>query len=131
VTPLIVGRGKVSAEPPVFRFVPCQSRAGKELVRDEIQQLLKSGPPRKELGALLTRIQRDKQLPDDTKSLGDGLWEARLDYGGNAYRLYYGKSAVELVLVMVKFAKKGGQGEQARAVKIARKRWADWRRSGI
>jgi phage-related protein len=112
---------------PKFIFDFFVTANGGEVVREEIRKILPAGPPRKEFGELLSRIQHDRQLPGDTDHLGDGLWEARLSYQRNAYRLYYAAGSTGAVLLGLKFHQKGGQGAQARAIKVARARLADWR----
>ncbi|MFJ2028980.1 type II toxin-antitoxin system RelE/ParE family toxin [Streptosporangium sp. NPDC087985] len=91
--------------------------------------MLEGGPPLKELGSLMTRIQLGKHLPRDTGSLGKGLYEARLSYVGNEYRLYYALGPQqEHVLLGLAFHQKGSQGAQDRVIDLARKRLADWLR---
>ncbi|WP_214327829.1 type II toxin-antitoxin system RelE/ParE family toxin [Nonomuraea sediminis] len=103
--------------------------SGNNVVSEEINDVLGDGPPKKELGALLTRIQFNRALARDTGPLGRGLFEARLTYIGNEYRLYfaYGPSG-EHVLLGLAFHKKGSQGAQDRVIDVARDRLADWLR---
>ncbi|MEV1168746.1 type II toxin-antitoxin system RelE/ParE family toxin [Nonomuraea sp. NPDC049784] len=94
---------------------------------EEIQDVLGDGPPKKELGALLSRIQFHRALPRDTRALGHGLFEAQLTYASNEYRLYfaYGPGGEHLLLGLA-FHKKGSQGAQDRVITVARDRLADW-----
>src|SRR5438067_1851486 len=125
-----VGEGHTvsQGEQRAWTFVFYTTAAGANVVQEEIRSTLGAGPPRKELGALLTRIQHDTQLRGDTGFLGKGLWEARLDYQGNAYRLYFYKQGDQAVLLGLHFHMKGGRGAQDRAIERARDRLADYRR---
>ncbi|MER6581826.1 type II toxin-antitoxin system RelE/ParE family toxin [Nonomuraea sp. NPDC001023] len=94
---------------------------------DEIKEVLGNGPPTRELGNLMTRIQRNQALPRDTKALGQGLFEARLTYASNEYRLYYAYGPQkEHILLGLAFHMKGSQGAQKRIITRARDRLADW-----
>ncbi|MFI6296894.1 hypothetical protein ACIBEJ_35255 [Nonomuraea sp. NPDC050790] len=101
--------------------------SGRRIVSEEIEEVLGRGPPKQELGLLMWRIQLGQTLPRDTKSLGKGLFEARLTYQSNEYRLYfaYGPSN-EHVLLGLAFHMKGSQGAQDRVVGRARERLAEW-----
>jgi phage-related protein len=121
----------MSGDAPRYTFEFFTTPAGHEVVRDEIRDVLGTGPPRKELGALLTRIQHCRQLDRDTAYLGKDLWEARLTDRGNEYRLYYAHDGSRAVLLGLLFHQKGGRGAQPRAIRKARKRLADWKRTSI
>ncbi|MET8865785.1 type II toxin-antitoxin system RelE/ParE family toxin [Nonomuraea sp. NPDC004580] len=104
-----------------------RTETGRPVVSEEIQEVLGDGPPKKELGALLTRIQYNRALPRDTKPLGQGLFEARLTYVGNEYRLYFAHGPQgEHVLLGLAFHRKGGNGAQKRVIARARERLAEW-----
>ncbi len=101
--------------------------SGREVVKEEIKDTLGQGPPRKELGALMTRISYGRAFPRDVNALGDGLLEARLSNEGNEYRLYYAHGPKgQAVLLGLAFHMKGGRGAQDRVIAVARKRLADW-----
>lgn len=105
---------------------------GNDIVRKEVYDTLQGGPPLKELGSLMTRIQYGRQLSGDVADLGQGLKEARLSYQGNMYRLYFAQARGQAALLLgLKFHAKGSQGKQDRMVKIARERLADARQQGI
>lgn len=105
------------------------SASGEPVVSKEVRKVLGGGPPLKELGALMTRIQLGKALPRDTGSLGGGLYEARLSHEGTEYRLYYALGPQrEHVLLGLAFHKKGGRGAQERVKELAGRRLADWLR---
>ena len=55
----------------------------------------------------------------DHKLLGDGVWEARLQFGPG-YRLYFGKSAQTLVLLLLG----GDKGSQTKDIERAKAYWA-------
>jgi putative addiction module killer protein len=57
----------------------------------------------------------------DHKQLGQGVWEARLDFGPG-YRLYFGKSGRELVLLLLG----GDKGTQRKDIKRAQEYWATY-----
>ncbi|NUW46225.1 type II toxin-antitoxin system RelE/ParE family toxin [Nonomuraea rhodomycinica] len=100
---------------------------GRPVVSEEIRDALGDGSPKKELGALLGRIQYNTALPRDTRSLGQGLYEARLTHTSNEYRLYfaYGPQG-DHVLLALAFHMKGSRGAQDRVMDRARDRLADW-----
>jgi putative addiction module killer protein len=54
----------------------------------------------------------------DHKSLGDGVWEARLPFGPG-YRLYFGKSGQELVLLLLG----GDKRSQTKDIQRAKTYW--------
>ena len=57
----------------------------------------------------------------DHKSVGGGVWEARLAFGPG-YRIYFGRVGRSVVLLLV-----GGQkGSQAKDIERARGFWADY-----
>ena len=55
----------------------------------------------------------------DHKQLGDGVWEARVAFGPG-YRVYFGKSGREVVLLLVG----GDKGSQSADIKRAKENWA-------
>jgi putative addiction module killer protein len=55
----------------------------------------------------------------DHKQVGDGVWEARLAFGPG-YRIYFGKSGAELVLLLLG----GDKGSQRKDIKDAKQNWA-------
>jgi putative component of toxin-antitoxin plasmid stabilization module len=104
-----------------------RTETGRPVVSEEIHEVLGDGPPKKELGALLSRIQYNRALPRDTKPLGQGLFEARLTYLTNEYRLYFANGPQgERVLLGLAFHMKGSRGAQDRVIGKARDRLADW-----
>jgi len=57
----------------------------------------------------------------DHKQVGDGVWEARLAFGPG-YRVYFGKSGRELVLLLLG----GDKGSQRKDIKRAKEAWATY-----
>ena|SRR5688572_13144360 len=55
----------------------------------------------------------------DHKQLGEGVWEARLDFGPG-YRIYFGRSGRDLVLLLLG----GDKGSQVKDIKQAKTFWA-------
>src|SRR5262245_50090353 len=59
----------------------------------------------------------------DHKSVGDGVWEARLDFGPG-YRLYFGKHGSSMILLL----NGGDKTSQSRDIRTAQSYWADYRK---
>jgi putative addiction module killer protein len=59
----------------------------------------------------------------DHKSVGDGVFELRIDYGAG-YRVYFGREGKTLVILLCG----GDKGSQQRDIAMAKKLWADHRR---
>lgn len=57
----------------------------------------------------------------DHKQLGDGVWEARCAFG-RGYRIYFGKSGREVVLLLLG----GDKGSQTKDIGRAKKYWATY-----
>jgi len=57
----------------------------------------------------------------DHKQLGGGVWEARLDFGPG-YRVYFGRSGRELVLLLLG----GDKGSQRKDINLAKVYWATY-----
>jgi putative addiction module killer protein len=57
----------------------------------------------------------------DHKDVGEGVWEARLDFGPG-YRVYFGKQGNELILLLVG----GDKGSQTRDIRRAKDFWAKY-----
>ena len=77
----------------------------------------------KERGAIRARILR-LQLgnPGDSKPVGDGVWELRIDVGPG-YRVYYARSGKITMLLLCGGSKKSQSADIARAKEY----WADFR----
>lgn len=58
----------------------------------------------------------------DCKSVGEGVWELRLDWGPG-YRVYYAKAGASLVLLLIGGDKRTQQAD----ISAARDYWRDWR----
>ena len=57
----------------------------------------------------------------DSKSLGEGIYELRLHFGGG-YRVYYGISGKKVILLLMGGAKK----TQTKDIKTARRYWKSY-----
>ncbi len=57
----------------------------------------------------------------DHKEVGEGVWEARLDFGPG-YRLYFGRSGREVVLLLLG----GDKTSQRKDIRRAREFWATY-----
>jgi putative addiction module killer protein len=60
--------------------------------------------------------------PADSKSIGDGVWERRIDWGPG-YRLYFGHDGRQLIVLLTGGTKQRQQTDITRA----RELWADYR----
>jgi putative addiction module killer protein len=58
----------------------------------------------------------------DSKSVGAGVWEARLTFGPG-YRLYFGKDGETVVVLLLG----GAKGSQRRDIRRAQDFWRDYR----
>lgn len=61
----------------------------------------------------------------DVKSVGDGIWEARI-HSGPGYRLYFGKSDGRLILLLAG----GDKSTQEKDIKKAKEYWNDFKENG-
>jgi putative addiction module killer protein len=59
----------------------------------------------------------------DHKAIGEGIWEARLDFGPG-YRLYFGKLGPAAVVLILG----GDKRSQAADIRLAKVAWADFLR---
>jgi len=57
----------------------------------------------------------------DHKSVGDGVWEARMTFGVG-YRLYFGKDRNKIVVLLVG----GDRSSQTKDIKSARRYWSEY-----
>jgi putative addiction module killer protein len=57
----------------------------------------------------------------DSKSVGEGVWEARLAFGPG-YRLYFGRQGKTVILLLLG----GDKGSQTRDIRRAKRYWADF-----
>ena len=57
----------------------------------------------------------------DVKPVGDGIWEARVDWGPG-YRVYYAQAGKQLVLLLIG----GDKRKQQSDIKLAQEYWKDW-----
>ena len=64
----------------------------------------------------------EQGLKPDVKSVGEGVHEARIDYGPG-YRLYFANEGAELVILLLC----GDKRTQAKDIVAARKYWFDYR----
>ena len=57
----------------------------------------------------------------DYKSVGNGVWEARLLFG-SGYRLYFGKDGNKIIVLLVG----GDKASQSRDIKFAQRYWNEY-----
>ncbi len=57
----------------------------------------------------------------DHKSVGEGVWEARLPFGPG-YRIYFGKDGAAMILLLVG----GDKATQKKDIQRARRYWAEY-----
>jgi putative addiction module killer protein len=70
-------------------------------------------------GRLLLRFKKGNLR--DHKTVGGGVWEARLDFGPG-YRLYFGKEGAAVILLLVG----GDKSSQSKDIAAAKRYWADF-----
>jgi putative addiction module killer protein len=58
----------------------------------------------------------------DHKIVGDGVWEARLDFGPG-YRLYFAKDGIAVILLLAG----GDKASQAKDIATAKSYWSDFK----
>jgi putative addiction module killer protein len=64
----------------------------------------------------------ERGLKPDVRSVGEGVHEARIDYG-RGYRLYFGNDGADLVILLLC----GDKRTQDQDINVARKYWVDYR----
>ena len=57
----------------------------------------------------------------DVKPVGEGVWEARIDWGPG-YRIYYAQAGQRLILLLVG----GDKRKQQTDIELAHRYWMDW-----
>jgi putative addiction module killer protein len=62
----------------------------------------------------------------DTRNVGDGVWELKIDYGPG-YRVYYGIHEDQLILVLMA----GSKRTQVADIKKARTYWIEWKGTNV
>jgi putative addiction module killer protein len=69
------------------------------------------------------RIARlELNLFGDTRSVGDGIWELKIDLGPG-YRVYYAQSGKDMVLLLCG----GDKRNQKRDIRTAKEYWQEWK----
>ena len=91
--------------------------SGRSPFRDWLQEL--DSTTRARVQARILRFETGNL--GDHKQLGDGVWEARLAFGPG-YRVYFGRSGRELVLLLLG----GDKGSQRKDIKNAKESWATY-----
>lgn len=94
---------------------------GRNPFRDWLAGL--NGPVRARIQARVLRFSTGNL--GDHKSVGAGVWEARLMFGPG-YRIYFGKDGASFVLLLVG----GDKSSQARDIRRARQLWSDYKEGG-
>ena len=86
---------------------------------DEFAKWLKRLKDTTARARILVRIRRLSltENPGDVKSIGDGIYEMRIDYGPG-YRLYYALRGNELILLLMGGDKSSQQKDIEKAKKI-------------
>jgi putative addiction module killer protein len=91
--------------------------SGRSLFRDWLERLDLAARAR--VQARILRFETGNL--GDHKQLGDGVWEARLAFGPG-YRIYFGRTGRELVLLLLG----GDKGSQRKDIKRAKEAWATY-----
>ncbi|MBD2778035.1 type II toxin-antitoxin system RelE/ParE family toxin [Iningainema tapete] len=87
---------------------------------DEWLDSLRDRKAKAKIRARLDRVE-DGNL-GDYKSVGDGVFELRIDYGPG-YRIYLGQDQVTIILLLCG----GDKSTQAQDIRIAKEYWQDYR----
>ncbi len=69
-------------------------------------------------------LKLESGLRSDTKAVGEGVFEARIDYGPG-YRIYFGLDGITLIILLGGGSKKGQQDD----IDHAHRAWADYKSS--
>ena len=109
-------------EPIHHTVVHYTDEAERDLFGDWLETLADIAT-RAAIAARLIRLELG--LFGDSKALGDGLNELRIDHGPG-WRVYYGKQAGRVVLLLAGSDK----STQSASIKMARKRLANWNQRG-
>src|SRR5258708_24862706 len=92
---------------------------GKQPVTDWLESIKGS----RERGAILARLLRlELGNPGDSKSVGDGVWELRIDIGPG-YRLYYARSGKITMLLLCG----GSKRSQNADIALAKEYWTNYK----
>jgi putative addiction module killer protein len=90
--------------------------------RDFFNEWVSSLPDRRARAFTLARVGRmEAGAFGDCKPVGDGVWEARIDYGPG-YRVYYARAGSRLILLLTGGDKRRQKADIARAIEY----WNDW-----
>lgn len=80
---------------------------------------LKDAEAKRRIRIRLTYV--EKGTLGDSKSVGEGVYEMRIDYGPG-YRLYFALAGLQLILLLCG----GDKSSQERDIKQAKKYWQDY-----
>jgi len=95
------------------------SSSGKNHFKDWFSSL----KDKKAISVILSRLARVRLgLFGDSKSLGDGVHELKIDFGPG-YRIYFGNADGKLVLLLSGSSKK----DQNRSIELAKRLWEEFK----
>lgn len=95
--------------------------------RDPFAEWLAELGDREARARVLTRTQRLRTGAfGDCKSLREGVWELRVNYGPG-YRVYYAQAGRRLILLLVG----GDKRRQSADIETAVRFWQDWQRRNM
>lgn len=93
-----------------------------ETEQDPYARWLSKLPDRQAKARVIVRVDRMSTGNfGDVKPLGDGVWEARIDWGPG-YRVYYAIAGKKIILLLLG----GDKRKQNADVLTAKDYWADW-----
>ncbi|MFL5813959.1 MAG: type II toxin-antitoxin system RelE/ParE family toxin [Bdellovibrionia bacterium] len=95
-----------------------QTEAGREPFREWLQALDKVS--RRKIHAFIIRLAAGG-AKKNVRSLGDGIFEIKVDYGPG-YRIYFGEASRELILLLVG----GDKSSQFRDIRQAKEYWSKY-----
>jgi putative component of toxin-antitoxin plasmid stabilization module len=101
------------------------------VVKKEIQKFKLTRPQLARLQAVMDRVRDGATRTGDVKALGDGVLEVRVEMEDLSFRVAYAETDDGLLLLALHAFRKQRDNER-QAVKLAKKRWREWRdRDGV
>ncbi len=107
------------SESAKYQVLQYQTLEGRRPMEQWLNELKFDRPA---FAAIQTRIDRlERGLTSDWKRVGGGVFEIRVDYGPG-YRIYFGRDAATLVILLCG----GSKRTQSRDIRLAKQYWSDY-----